>query len=198
MFFTPGCNIHSSPCARQYKVKEKILFLKIDMKVNLTFKRHTMMNWGPLVDILWNPWNPSPSHNLLLSISCLVIQGELNRRMSLLLHVQVDYDQIMTRVMKIMMLSHGEMMTWLSEPSSSLYHHTRPPSLHFHFPRMINILVFTFTFLQERVYPVALTEGATLLPSLLLLLIFILLSCVLLTILIIRGRWVQNVIWQQF
>ena len=47
-------------------------------------------------------------------------------------------------------------------------------------------------FLQERVYPVALTEGATLLPSLLLLLIFLILSCVLLTILIIRGRWIQS------
>jgi len=62
------------------------------------------------------------------SISCLVMQGEMNRRMILLLHV------------------------------------------------------------QERVYPVALTEGATLLPSLLLLLIFVILSCVLLTILIVRGR----------
>ena len=46
----------------------------------------------------------------------------------------------------------------------------------------------TTILLQERVYPVALTEGATLLPSLLLLLIFVVLSCVLLTILIIRGR----------
>ena len=41
--FTPGCNIHSSPCARQYEVKEKTIVLEIDyidMKENLTFKRH--------------------------------------------------------------------------------------------------------------------------------------------------------------
>ena len=49
--------------------------------------------------------------------------------------------------------------------------------------------ILNMILLQERVFPVALTEGATLLPSLLLLLIFVLLSCVLLTILIIRGRW---------
>ena len=49
--------------------------------------------------------------------------------------------------------------------------------------------ILSMILLQERVFPVALTEGATLLPSLLLLLIFVLLSCVLLTILIIRGRW---------
>ena len=84
------------------------------------------------------------------------MQGEMNRRMILLLHVQVNHD-------------------------GGKRHHDQSLTL--------TVMYFGHNPLtQERVYPVALTEGATLLPSLLLLLIFLILSCVLLTILIIRGR----------
>ena len=86
--FTIGCNLHSSPRAWQYKVKVKVFMLTFitSANMNITFKTHLFHE---------DPLSKSVVQNILLpSISCLVIQGELNRRMSLLLHVQVDNDQL--------------------------------------------------------------------------------------------------------
>ena len=145
--------------------------------MNLTFKTHLFHE---------DPLSKSVIQNILLpSISCLVIQGELNRRMSLLLHVQVHNDQMMTMIILLFCKTSVVssflqdncifqfsfyLQEWVYPVALSLsendvyfsfhFHflcRKEFTQLHFHFPRMIYVLVFTFRFLQERVYPVALS-----------------------------------------
>ena len=126
--FTIGCNLHSSPRAWQYKVKVKVFMLTFitSENMNITFKTHLFHE---------DPLSKSVVQNILLpSISCLVIQGELNRRMSLLLHVQVHNDQIM--IMIILLFCKTSVVSSFLQDNC----------------------IFQFSFyLQEWVYPVALS-----------------------------------------